>query len=82
MMPMRKHRWAAERRDQDQTFIAACQLRRRVLGLRKLRNIGASIFERDKLAPVWRRDLFIEFPRPSALVRIPDSSRASRECRP
>ncbi len=42
-----KHRRAAVRRDQDQGFHCRLPFRRRVLGLRKLDDIGARGFEGD-----------------------------------
>ena len=47
----RKHRRAAERCDQDQRFNRGVAFGRRVLSFRKLRDVIASILERDKLAP-------------------------------
>jgi hypothetical protein len=43
----REHRWAAVRRDQDQGFHRRLPLRRRVLRLRKLGDVGAVVFEGD-----------------------------------
>jgi hypothetical protein len=51
----RKHRRAAKRRDQDQGFHCRLPLLGFVLGLRKLRDVGAGILESDELAPARQR---------------------------
>jgi hypothetical protein len=43
----REHRWTATRCDQDQSLHCRLPLRGRVLGLRKLGDVGASLFEGD-----------------------------------
>jgi hypothetical protein len=45
-----EHRRGAVRRDQDQGFRSSLPFRRVVLILRKLRDVGAGILERDELA--------------------------------
>jgi hypothetical protein len=62
----REHRRAAERRDQDQRFHCRLPFCRRVFGLRKLGNVGASVLEGDELTALEKYRL-IEFPRPTAL---------------
>ncbi len=70
----REHRWAAERRYQDQGFHCRLPLCRHVLGFRKLCDVGPSIFGGDYLTALPRafsarcqRDRLIEFPRPIGL---------------
>jgi hypothetical protein len=43
----RKHRWAAERRHQNQRLHCSLPLRRHLLGLGELRNIGPGVLEGD-----------------------------------
>jgi hypothetical protein len=47
--------------------IAACHLRRLVLGLRKLRDVFAGILERDERAAAGKRDRFVECSLPAAI---------------
>jgi hypothetical protein len=61
----RKHRWSAVRRDQDKGLHCRLPLLRRVLRLRKLCDVGASVFEGDELATLGQRDWVSELPRPT-----------------
>src|SRR5258708_6557943 len=56
----RKHRRPARGRDQDQSFHGRLPVGSLVLGLRKLRDVVASVLERDKLATARQRDWFFE----------------------
>ena len=52
----REHRWAAKRRYQDQGLHCRLPFCRRVLCLRNLCDVGASVFEGDELATIGQRD--------------------------
>ncbi len=63
----REHRWPARRRHQDQGLHCRLPLCGLVLGLRKLRDVSASILKGYELAAFWQRDRVIESPRPICL---------------
>jgi hypothetical protein len=76
----REHRRAVRFRDQDQRFHGSLPLRRRVLGLRKLRDVGAGVLQRDELAAARQRNRLVEPSFPAALnyVRHELLSKATR----
>jgi hypothetical protein len=58
----RKHRRSAVRRDQDQGFHGRLPFRRRVLSLRKLRDVERCVAERDELLTLRRLNRLVEGP--------------------
>jgi hypothetical protein len=68
MMPMRANIVGpAGCSDKDQGFHRRLPFRRRVLGLRALRDVGASLVQRDELATARQRDRIIEWSFPAAI---------------
>src|SRR5882724_7124406 len=68
-----EHRGAAERRDQDQGLHRRLPFRSQVLCFGQLRDVGARVFESDKLTTLpralsarWQRDRFIKTTGPTA----------------
>jgi hypothetical protein len=74
-----EHRRAAMRRDQDQGFHSSQPLWRRVLSLRKLRDV-AGVLQRDELAAARQRNPLVEpsFPAALSYVRYELLSKATR----
>jgi hypothetical protein len=65
----REHRRSARCRDQDQGFHRSLPFLGFVLGLRKLRDIGAGVFERYELAPLGSEIGSSNFRDQSAVMR-------------
>jgi hypothetical protein len=65
----REHRRPARRRHQDQRFHRGLSLRGLVLGLRKLRDVVASILKRDELPAAGQGNGIVEGTFPAALSR-------------
>ena len=63
----REHRWAAERRHQDQGFHRGLPFRRFVFCLWQLGDVGAGVLQRDELACARKRDRFVELALPATI---------------
>ena len=64
----REHRWAAERRHQDQGFHRGLPFRRFVFCLWQLGDVGAGVLQRDERSPVRQLDWVVKFTAPACTL--------------